>query len=94
MGVDYLEFWKLNPKTILPFYKAFELELKLRDRMNWNLGQYISLAIASVFSKDAKYPDTPFSEVVHKSQQEIIQERFLKDMNRINNQFRKGGVNE
>lgn len=59
MGVDYDLFWNLNPKSLMPFIKAFELKQKHDDGAMWELGFYVKLAIASNFSKGAKYPDKP-----------------------------------
>lgn len=62
MGVDYELFWTLNPKSLSPFVKAFELKQKYHDFMAWNMGNYILEAIASSMSKNAKYPSKPHSE--------------------------------
>lgn len=59
IGVDYDLFWELNPKSLEPFIKAFSLKQKYEDAMHWNLGNYFRMAIASSFSKNAKYPTRP-----------------------------------
>lgn len=60
MGVDYDLFWTLNPKSLAPFIKAFELSQRNEDRLAWQSGQYIKLAIGSSMSNKVKYPKEPF----------------------------------
>lgn len=62
LGVDYDLFWTLNPKSLAPFVKAFELKQNYDDRLAWQFGAYIRYSIASTLSKGAKYPQQPFSE--------------------------------
>lgn len=63
MHVPYELFWKLNPKKLEPFEKAMELEQKAAQaRINltaWLNGVYVQHAVASCFSKGAKYPQKP-----------------------------------
>mgnify|MGYP001189189500 FL=1 len=63
IGVDYKDFWELTPKKLQPFVKAKEQELQLQTKMvnyeAWLNGLYIRQAIASVFSKNGKYPEKP-----------------------------------
>jgi len=63
MHVPYELFWKLNPKKLEPFQKAAEMEQKaMQNRLNltaWVNGVYIQHAVASCFSKSAKYPQKP-----------------------------------
>lgn len=97
MGVDYELFWKLNPKTLQPFIKAFELEEERKDVWAWQQGLYIQVAVASNFNKEVKYPSTPFLKL-HKimndeeERQRRIKENFLIHMTRINSQFKSGEV--
>lgn len=93
MGVDYDLFWTLNPKSLQPFIKAFELKQKNNDTMAWQFGQYVRMAIASVLSKDGKYPQKPIlskDEVVAKQMSaEEIKARFMAHAQRINARFGK-----
>lgn len=61
--VPYELFWKLNPKKLEPFTKAAEMEQKaMQARLNlsaWVAGVYVQHAIASCFSRGAKYPQKP-----------------------------------
>ncbi len=63
MHVPYETFWKLNPKKLQPFEKAFEMEQKAhQNRMNleaWIKGLYNQHAVASIMSKGARYPQKP-----------------------------------
>lgn len=94
MGVDYDLFWKLNPKSLKPFVKAFELKQKYDDEMNWMQGLYIRHAIASAMNKKAEYPKQPIGYNVSKKTKPInngneIREKFLTQMKVINNRFKK-----
>lgn len=91
IGVDYDTFWRLNPKSLSPFIKAFTLKYEYDDRKNWELGLYIKMAVASSFSKDAKYPSKPFSEsnMPPEKAQESIKRKFMHKMNELNSRFRE-----
>ena len=86
MHVPYEVFWKLNPKKLEPFQKAAEMEQKaMQNRLNltaWVTGVYIQHAVASCFSKGAKYPQKPLdifgTEAKATPQQEVeMFERFM-----------------
>lgn len=70
IGVDYDLFWELNPKSLSPFIKAFKLKQNYDDSMNWSLGRYFQVAVASVLSKETKYPSEPFMANVDKDKNE------------------------
>ena len=61
IGVNYELFWTLDPHSLSPFVKAFELQNNHNDVQSWRLGMYIQSAIASVLDKKVKYPEEPFS---------------------------------
>ena len=90
IGVDYDLFWKLNPKSLIPFTKAFSLRQKYDDTIAWQNGLYIKMAIASSFNKQAKYPDHPMTveRVEREMPQEEIKRRFMRQMELINAQKR------
>lgn len=75
IGVDYDLFWELNPKSLAPFIKAFKLKQRYDDAMNWSLGRYFQMAVASNFSKEAKYPPKPYMETVDLETGELIPEQ-------------------
>lgn len=91
MGVSYVEFWNLSPRDLHPIIKAFELKQEFEDKARWEQGIYIRLAIVSAMSKDAKYPERNFyHKQKERQQQDIIKERFLRDMAKINSHFKEG----
>ena len=90
VGVNYDLFWVLNPKTLTPFIKAFSLRQQYDDKLSWQLGQYIQVAIASVMSKETKYPSKPFLATVDapkETQQEMIKRKFMEKMELLNTRF-------
>lgn len=104
MGVDYELFWTLNPKTLSPFIRAFELKELYDDRMAWLQGVYVKTAIVSAMNKECKYFEEPISiknrgkisksEETPEDRQKLIKERFLAQVTRINSNFGKEDTNE
>ena len=88
-GVAYNEFWELNPKSLQPFVRAFELKTKHVDMLMWSHGKYVQFAVASVLSEKAKYPELPFSESAAIDKQEQIKQKFLQKMQAINANIKK-----
>ena len=91
IGVEYDLFWTLNPRSLQPFVKAFELKQKYDDSVAWQQGVYIQLAIASVLNKSAKYPTKPMmaKTVERDMTAEEIKARVMSQMKVINSQFGK-----
>lgn len=95
IGVEYDLFWKLNPKSLKPFIKAFSLKQKYDDNINWMNGTYIRMAIGSVLNEKNKYPDKPMmsdkvkKEESPKDRQNEIQRKFMNMIPIINSQLRK-----
>lgn len=95
IGVDYDLFWTLNPKSLSPFIKAFELKQDYDDEFSWRLGTYIRMAIASSLSKDSKYPEKPFSyqpKGATTMTPEQIKEKMMATVVIINTQLEKEGL--
>jgi hypothetical protein len=95
IGVDYDLFWRLNPKSLKPFIKAFTLKQEQEDVLQWTLGLYVQRAIGSCFDKNAKYPEKPFSSKTVTKQNNImsaeeIRDRVLRQANAINATLGKG----
>lgn len=93
IGVDYDLFWTLNPKSLTPFVKAFDLQRKHQDTLAWEQGIYIQMAIASVMNgKKCKYPNSPFStkEAKREMSAEELKEKMLERMAILNSRI-KGG---
>lgn len=63
-GIPYDIFFTLDPHTIKPFEKAYQIKTKDEAQvMNYNawlIGKYICSSIASCLSRKAKYPSEPF----------------------------------
>lgn len=94
MGVDYELFWTLNPNSLTPFVKAFELKQKYEDVISWREGLYIRMAIVSCLDKNAKYPKKPMLDNVDfskrkESPQEELKRKFLERMEILNTRFGK-----
>lgn len=93
IGVDYDLFWSLNPKSLTPFIKAFELKQKYDDSQAWLHGMYIKLAITSSLSKSSKYPIVAMSvkDDYNKkmSDPKYIKAKLLRNLPLINSKFRK-----
>lgn len=91
MGVSYGEFWDLSPRDLKPIIRAFGVKQDMDDKARWEQGLYIKLAIGSSLSKDNKYPQNPFyHKADERSPQDIIKERFMRDMAKINSHFKEG----
>lgn len=62
--MQYRDFWSLNPRRLESFLKGYrqrlELQTKIDNHNAWLHGQYVACAVASCFSKKAKYPKKPF----------------------------------
>lgn len=87
IGVDYDLFWKLTPKTLAPFVKAFHLQQKREDEQAWLHGVYVRQAILSAMSKDVKYPKVPMTHETKQATQSQIKERFMRHANLLNKRF-------
>lgn len=60
IGVDYHTFMECNPLELKAFVKGYQLRRSIEDEQDWLLGKYVGCAIASIFSKNSKYPEKPF----------------------------------
>lgn len=92
IGVDYDLFWTLNPKSLSPFIKAFELKQKYDDASAWRSGMYIRMAIGSVLAKGNKYPTKPLSDTGRDMTPQQIKEKMMAQAEIINARLEaKGG---
>lgn len=97
IGVDYDLFWNLNPKSLKPFVKAFDLRESYDNMRSWRDGLYIRMAVASLLDKKSTYPKRPLdmNGVEGKvSPAEEIRNKMLLRMKILNSRFRKGGSDE
>ena len=90
IGVDYELFWVLNPKSLSPFVKAFNLKQKQDDFMAWQYGKYVKMAIVSSLDKNTKYPTKPFLDSVGVDPYEDMKKRILDRVEVLNSRFDKG----
>ncbi|WP_329379576.1 hypothetical protein [Anaerofustis butyriciformans] len=88
-------FWKLTPKEVTFFVKAYEIKKKNEiEKINfssWINGIYISHAIASVLGDNNKYPGKPF-ELFNENKEEEVknnEEIFSAYVTMFNNEFEK-----
>lgn len=75
-------FWKLNPKIMYVYQDAYieqkKQEMKMLDISAYYNGMYVQRAIASCFSKNAKYPEKPLL-IQKQMKEEIEQEKELTE---------------
>lgn len=87
IGLDIDLFWQLNPARLKPFVEAYEQKLhEERDSVNqqaYLIGAYVQYAIASCFSKEAKYPDKPFDIKDNKEIEEWKSSDAYKEQERL-----------
>lgn len=98
IGVGYDLFWTLNPKSLQPFIRAFELSQRNNDMLAWRSGMYIKLAIGSTISDKIKYPNHPFSvdndieineEEKSNKKMKKIKQTMMERMLVLNSRFKK-----
>lgn len=60
-GMTYEQFWRDNPQLYYIYEEVYKERLKEKDILNWQLGQYIKIAIVSSFDDKhrCKYPHKP-----------------------------------
>jgi len=93
IGVDYDLFWTLNPKSLSPFIKAFDLSRERDSYIAWEIGVYVKKAITSSLDAKDKYPKEPFGVKKLKAKKsdempmEDIKARFMNQMELMNSRF-------
>lgn len=98
MGMSYDEFWDCEYGTKRAFLKAYKLrmdtELRMADRNNWYIGQYIMAAIQAVplivpgvnMRKGAnlpEYPNKPFFEKYEEQKKEEVRKQKEEDQSKL-----------
>lgn len=90
IGGDYNTFWRLTPKTIEVFFKAYKTKAKEQVKMAWLQGKYFQQALASTIlvstladkklaHKMPEYPEMPYQTEEMKrelSEQEKAQQQL------------------
>lgn len=60
LGIDYVQFWNMNPRMIEPFSKAYRLELKNQNLLMYIQGIYyldaLNVALGNMFRKRSQQP--------------------------------------
>ena len=93
IGVPYETFWSLNPKTLKPFFEAYQIRSKREAELKgseidisaWSVGLYVRNAIVSAFEKSVQYPQKPIS--IQKREEDAMTgkdhaDRFRQFLNR------------
>lgn len=67
IGIEYSQFWLLNPRKMKPFEKAYRMKQKQLDGQMWMMGAYVleavGVSMANAFSKKGRkveYRKKPF----------------------------------
>ena len=95
-GMSYNQFWFDDPQLYYIYEQAYkeqmEDRLKEKDIYNWQLGQYIQLAVGSCLAKECKYPKEPCFYANEKNNKPKnvydMRERFEAMVAQINNNFK------
>lgn len=58
MGIDDNVFWKLTPKTIQVYFRAYEKRRKIAEQDMWLQGLYYRHA------RQEKYPEMPYANEI------------------------------
>ena len=83
-------FWTLNPRIMFAYQDAYieqkKQEIQLIDAAAYYHGMYVQQAIASCFSKSAKYPNKPLS-LMDKAKPLTEEEQFKLWIEEYNRRF-------
>lgn len=92
-------FWELNPKYMYIYQESYikekEEQIKMMDVAAYYQGLYVQQAIASCFSKKAKYPKKPLSMKASETKkvEEMSEDEYYAAMRaaigKMNGQFQK-----
>ena len=102
-GMTYDEFWKGNPKMVIAYRKAHELDIKRRNEEMWLQGLYNFHAFSTALSnlhfdgkhhKPNKYIEKPIdlfekTEDEKQNEAEIARQKVIDSLNRFKEQFDK-----
>ena len=73
IGVDYGLFWRLTPKKLEPFLKAYESkqkeQLEFINIAGWVNGMYAGYSLGAAFGENVQYPEKPVQ--IFRSEEEI-----------------------
>jgi len=76
IGVQYSDFWKLNPRRLRHFNKAYQLkkeeEFEIINFQTWLQGIYFGQVLSASFSKNEKYFEEPIK--FNKNKEDLIED--------------------
>lgn len=86
MGCGQREFWYGDPQLLWAYVKAHRMKLQdetraRREELNltaWLTGVYAQAAVASVFSKNARYPQKPYDLFSEEEERPLTQEEAVR----------------
>lgn len=62
-GMTLTEYWDGDPSWIIDYVEAKKQEREAQhiweDTHNWQLGQYVKIAVVSAFNEKSRYPEYP-----------------------------------
>ena len=101
IGVDYGLFWRLTPKKLEPFLKAYESrqkeQLEFINIAGWVNGMYAGYSLGAAFGENVQYPEKPVQ--IFRSEEDVEEnndweaEYFSAYAAMFNKQFEeKGGT--
>ena len=89
-GMTYNQFWFDDPQLYYTYEEIYLDKLKEKDIYNWQLGQYIQLAIGSCLAKECKYPNEPIF-IAHKKEKPKtvfdMKDKFMAMVQQVNQKF-------
>ena len=101
IGVDYALFWRLTPKKLEPFLKAYESrqkeQLEFINIAGWVNGMYAGCSLSAAFGENAQYPEKPVQ--IFQSEEDVQEntereaEYFSAYAAMFNKQFEEKGGN-
>ena len=79
-NISISDFWGLTPVTLGICVQAkvekIKEDVKFQDGFNWQLGQYIQMAVGSCLDKKCKYPEKPlFSKFKEERNEKVLTEK-------------------
>ena len=91
-GMTYEQFWFYDPQLYYIYEEVYLDKLKEKDALNWQLGQYIQIAICASFDEKGrcKYPETPMFYARENDKPKDVfdmRDKFIRMVEQINKNF-------
>lgn len=88
--MPYELFWRLNPRKLEPFRKAYQIKNEQEDYLAWLQGSYIRIAVGSCLDgRKCKYPEQPLSRNSAEKREIPGEEQFIIWADAFNRRFEK-----